>query len=183
MDQMTLLLYLNSFIYYIIMFVCPIVFVNECNGGMNMITHYIYIAYSLATIYMEVWCVLKIQQNINNENILKFNKWHAMEIFMGLIARFDTYLDVCFFLMLYQCKVWNLVIPIGFFIVLYLIYPFYKLVTLYKVNNTFMHTLPKIERNCNLCFIRENMLLATVLDSFCISNNAEVCKKPIHLGR
>ena len=42
------------------MFVCPIVFVNECNGGMNMITHYIYIAYSLATIYMEVWCVLKI---------------------------------------------------------------------------------------------------------------------------
>jgi hypothetical protein len=101
MDQMTSLLYLNSFVYYIIMFVCPVVFVEECNGGINMISHYIYVAYSLATIWMEVWCVLKIQGRIKNENILKFNKWHAMEIFMGLIARFDTYLDVCFFCMLF----------------------------------------------------------------------------------
>jgi hypothetical protein len=27
------------------------------------------------------------------------------------------------------------------------------------------------------------MLLATVLDSFCIENNIEVCKKPIAFGR
>ena len=42
-------------------------------------------------------------------------------------------------------------------------------------NQSYNHTLPRIERNCRLAFIRENMLLATVLDSFCIDNNVEVC--------
>lgn len=31
--------------------------------------------------------------------------------------------------------------------------------------------------------MRENMLLATVLDSFCIDNNIEMCNKPVPFGR
>ena len=102
---------------------------------------------------------------------------------MGQIARFDTYLDVCFFSLLFQCSHWDLASPIGALIILYVLYPLYSLVSLVKVSQSFKHTLPKIERNCNLCFIRENMMLATVLDSFCIDNNAEICKKPVPFGR
>ena len=40
-----------------------------------------------------------------------------------------------------------------------------------------------MERNCQLAFIRENMLLATVLDSFCIDNTVAIFKKPIAFGK
>jgi hypothetical protein len=102
---------------------------------------------------------------------------------MGQIARFDTYLDVCFFSLLFQCSQWELVIPVGIFIVLYLIYPFYTLIRVSAMNHSLKHTMPKIERNCMVSFIREQMLLATVLDSFCIDNSIEVFKKPVHFGR
>lgn len=101
MDGMTVVLYLNSFVYYIIMFVCPIVFVEECGGGLNMISHYIYGGYSLVTLIMEYLLVLRIERRIKNKNILKLNKWHIVELLMGQIARFDTYLDVCFFTLLF----------------------------------------------------------------------------------
>ena len=60
--------------------------------------------------------------------------------------------------------------PSAFFMVLMLIYPVYKILGLLHVNSSLSHTLPKIERNCKLSFIRENMLLAVILDSFCITN-------------
>ena len=40
-----------------------------------------------------------------------------------------------------------------------------------------------MERNNQLAFIRENMLLATVLDSFCIDNTVTIFKKPIAFGK
>jgi hypothetical protein len=60
MDNMTYLLYANSFIYYLIMFICPITFVNECGEGYNVVSHYIYGVYSIITMIMEVAFVLKI---------------------------------------------------------------------------------------------------------------------------
>ena len=36
---------------------------------------------------------------------------------------------------------------------------------------------------CNVSFIRENMLVATVLDSFCIDNHVTICGKNIPFGR
>ena len=101
MDGMTYILYLNSFVYYIIMFVCPMTFVEECGGGLNNISHLIYAAYSFVTIILEVVLVLRIERRIKNKNILKLNKWHIVELLMGQIARFDTYLDVCFWILLY----------------------------------------------------------------------------------
>ena len=40
-----------------------------------------------------------------------------------------------------------------------------------------------MESNCFLSFIRENMLLATVLDSFCIDNMVMICGKPLVFGK
>lgn len=133
MDKLTLLLYINSMVYYIIMFVCPIVFVNECGEGMNIISHIIYLVYSLTTVVIEVAMVIKIQNKVQNKNILKFNKWHVVELFMGQIARFDTYLDVCFLSLLWRCEVWNLVIPVGLLILLYIMFPLYNLFRLARI--------------------------------------------------
>ena len=89
---------------------------------------------------------------------------------MGQIARFDTYLDVCFFALMFQCGEWELAIPIAIFILLYVSYPLYTLSRLAFEKEELNHTLPGIERNCMIAFIRENMLAATVLDSFSIDN-------------
>ena len=64
MDKMTYLLYLNSFVYYLIMFICPITFVEECGQGFNVVSHYIYVAYSIITIIMEITFVLQIERRI-----------------------------------------------------------------------------------------------------------------------
>lgn len=106
---------------------------------------------------------------------------------MGNIARFDTYLDLCFLSMIVACQEWPLFTAVATFVIIYLIFPFYSLWELsgIKTHKTeFTHALPTIERCCKLAFIRENMLLATVLDSFCISNNIEICKrKTVTIGR
>lgn len=83
MDGMTVVLYLNSFIYYFIMFVCPTMFVEECGGGLSMTSHYIYGVYSIVTMFLEVGLVLRIQKRIHTKNILKLNKWHIVELLMG----------------------------------------------------------------------------------------------------
>ena len=183
MDNITWRLYLNSIIYYIIMFVCPFVFVEPCGGGVNPVSHLIYATYAIIQAIFEVHTVIKIQRYVDDPNILKFNKWHFVEMIMGQIARFDTYLDICFINLLIQCKVWKLVVPVSCLVILYLIYPLYTLVKLSKLTKNFNHTQPKLERNCDLAFVRENMLLATVLDSFCIENNVNVCKKNLPFGR
>jgi len=64
-----------------------------------------------------------------------------------------------------------------------LTYPIYKIFRLLKLEDNLLHTLPKIERNCKLSFIRENMMLAVVLDSFCITNYEYVCKKNVFFPR
>jgi len=43
--------------------------------------------------------------------------------------------------------------------------------------------MPYMERNCHLSFIRENMLLATVLDRFCIDNTTRMCGSDIAYGK
>lgn len=106
---------------------------------------------------------------------------------MGNVARFDTYLDICFLSMIGACEEWKLFTAVCVFFVIYLIYPFYTLFKLSGMKNQpiFVHSLPTIERCGKLAFIRENMLIATVLDSFCISNNVDIpcVTKMITIGR
>lgn len=64
---------------------------------------------------------------------------------------------------------------VAFFGGIFLTFPFYSMWRLRgSQEDEFKHTLPTLERCSKLAFIRENMLLATVLDSFCISNNMEI---------
>ena len=133
MDTITWNLYFNSFIYYIIMFICPFVFVEPCGGGVNPISHMIYLVYALLSGIFEVRTVFRIQNKVNDERVLKFNKWHWVELLMGQIARFDTYLDVCFLNLLLQCSVWKLVIPVMTLILLYITYPLTSIFRLMKL--------------------------------------------------
>ena len=98
---MTNMIYFNSFIYYTVVIVCPVAFVGACGEPLNNTTHIIYALYSIWTLIFESYSVLKIQKKINNHKVLEFNKWHVVELIMGQIARFDTYLDVCFLCMLW----------------------------------------------------------------------------------
>ena len=66
-------------------------------------------------------------------------------------------------------------IPDVISLVLVMIYPLFMIFKLMKVNGSLKHTLPKIERNCKLSFIREQMLIASVLDSVSLTNYETVC--------
>ena len=70
MDGLTWTLYLSSFVYYLVVFVCPFILVEECGGGLNPTSHFIYLAYSLWAVLIEVYYVLKIQNKVKNANIL-----------------------------------------------------------------------------------------------------------------
>jgi hypothetical protein len=60
MDSMTWALYINNVMFYIIMFICPFIFINPCAQGYNNISHVIYGIYSVWTIFLEVFLVLRI---------------------------------------------------------------------------------------------------------------------------
>ena len=64
-----------------------------------------------------------------------------------------------------------------------LIFPIFMLIRLLKIDTHLKNTQPYMESNCFLSFIRENMLLATVLDSFCIDNMVMICGKPLVFGK
>ena len=64
MGHITFWLYLNSFIYYVIMFICPFVFVNECGAGINLLSHVVYSMYSISTIVLELAMVFWIQKKL-----------------------------------------------------------------------------------------------------------------------
>ena len=105
---------------------------------------------------------------------------------MGQIARLDTFTDFMFIVILSDCKeelkFWFKITI--FFMVLNFIYPTYMLIKKLKMpSKKLQHTMPYMEANNFLSFVRENMLMATVLDSFCIDNQTEICKKPYHFGR
>jgi hypothetical protein len=60
MGGLTVYLYSASIIYYIIMFICPFLLANECNGGINPIAHFIYVGYSVSAFLFEIFFVLRI---------------------------------------------------------------------------------------------------------------------------
>ena len=166
------------------MLTLPFIFVHEeCAAGIQAPALWIYAIYAALTAIWEVFTVLKIQRVCNNKEILDFNLWHGTELVMGQVAHLDTYLDMCFLSLVYRCEMWGLVIPITCFIILMQSYPIFTIFSLCKVKKTLAHTQPYLERNCHLSFIRENMLLATVLDRFAINNTVTIRGKPIAYGK
>lgn len=80
---------------------------------------------------------------------------------------------------------WEWVIPAGTFILLHQLPGLFIIGSnlLSSKSDPLYHSQPKIEKNAQLCLMRENMLLATVLDSVCISNYRSVCGKDIVIGK
>lgn len=64
MPWVTYLLYINAFVYYIIVIALPIIFLTECGGGISILAHGIYFAYSLLTVIFEISVVVLIQKKV-----------------------------------------------------------------------------------------------------------------------
>lgn len=98
---------------------------------------------------------------------------------MGQIARFDTFLDFLFIVIIMKCpelRVWLAIS--SFYMIANSIFPLYMLTKKVKMEKSQLsHTMPYMEANNFLSFLRENMLLATVVDSFCINNTKSFFKR------
>ena len=183
MDRLTISLYLNAIGFYCLCFLLPFLLKNECGAGIKYGSHIAYGSFSLFNLFLEIYIVLRMERRIHDHNFLHFNKWHWVELFMGQIIRLDFYMDVCIAVIFLECKLWRMFIPVMVFMILSLIYPIYKQLSLLQKKTNLKHILPKIERNCKLAFIRENLLIATVLDSFSIDNFEVICGKAIVFAR
>ena len=86
-------LYIMSIAYYVMMFILPIVLKDEDKKGYNVVLYLIYGLYFLVSAFIEINTVMKIQKLAASKDLLQFNRWHFMEMFMGQIARLDTFLD------------------------------------------------------------------------------------------
>ena len=74
-----------------------------------------------------------------------------------------------------ELRIW-LILTSGFMIANF-IYPTFMLLKKLKMPASHLqHTMPYMEANNFLSFVRENMLLATVVDSFCINNTVSFSK-------
>lgn len=120
-----------------------------------------------------------------DKRLLSFNSWHVVELFMGSIARTDTFLDILFLHLIMDC--WSDYVPWCIsslsFAVLNLLFPLIMLFRLIRTDFGNSLVQPYMESACFISFIRENMLLATVLDSFCINNSFYFAGRPLVFGK
>ena len=189
MQPIKVMMYFWSIMYYFILFVLPFVFkVGYCGGLFYDWLFYTYAAYALLNAAWEVYIVLRIQTEIRRKfrnkeeakKLLDFNRWHVVELFMGQIARLDTFMDFLFIVIIIDCYPkldWWLFIS-GFYMASNLVFPIFMLFKMSRMRkNRLQHTMPYMEDNNFLSFLRENMLLATVIDSFCINNTKSFFKR------
>ena len=82
-------------------------------------------------------------------------------------------MDFLFIIIIIDCE-WHFkyfLIPSSLFMFTNLCFPLFMLTKIaFKKKSHLEHTMPYMESNNFLSFLRENMLLATVIDSFCINN-------------
>ena len=102
MRQIGIVLYLTTLIYFAMMFGFPFSYIKgrECGEGFDSFVFILYGVYAIVTAIIEVWAGIRIQRLIDDKKVLSFNRWHCVELFMGQIARFDTFLDTCFLVLL-----------------------------------------------------------------------------------
>ena len=83
-----------------------------------------------------MYTVLKIQNLLNNKKLLKFNSWHVIELFMGGIARTDTFIDILFVQLIANC--WDIylpwIIPTMSFAIINFIFPLVMLLKLMRTD-------------------------------------------------
>ena len=131
------MMYFWSFIYYIILFVMPFVFKQQyCGGLFYKELFLLYGTYAILNSLWEVFVVLRLQRQIRKKSqdpflarkLLDFNRWHVIELFMGQIARADTFMDFLFIVIIKDCsnlKIWLYIS--SFFMIANLIFPIFML--------------------------------------------------------
>ena len=179
-------LYWWTVVYYLFIIVLPYVAIHEeCGRTYDPWIYYLFGTYMVFSGLWEICQVLEIQRIANNKRLLEFNKWHTVELFMGTIARTDTFLDILFLHLIMQC--WSDFEPYCIssliFAVLNILFPLVMLIKLLAFDATNALVQPYMESACFVSFIRETMLLATVLDSFCIDNSFYIAGKPLVFGK
>ena len=104
---------------------------------------------------------------------------------MGAIARTDTFIDILFVLLISNC--WDIyvpwIIPSMSFAIINFLFPLIMLLKLMRTDFGNKLFQPYLESTCFASFIRETMLLATVLDSFCINNSFYLAGRPVVFGK
>jgi hypothetical protein len=63
-------LFANGFLYYVMVLAPPLLFIQECETGIGHGSHYVFVAYLIMNIILEVTVVLVIQRQIENKDIL-----------------------------------------------------------------------------------------------------------------
>ena len=179
-------MYWWSVAYYLIILVIPYAAVpSECGKTYDPWLYYLFGVYITFSGVWEICQVLEIQRLANNKRLLQFNKWHTVELFMGTIARTDTFLDILFLHLIMRC--WDDFEPWCIssltFAILNILFPLVMLIRLLRTDFGNSLVQPYMESACFVSFIRETMLLATVLDSFCINNSFYVRGKPLVFGK
>ena len=173
------------------MFAAPYFFLeHSCEHTDKTFSFWLFVLYAAYVVFCAIWeivVVLRIQKLLEKPSLLQFNKWHWVELFMGIIARTDTFLDICFVHLIMQCfnEYINWAIPSLTFAFLNILFPFIMLLYLLlkPVKKGSVLYQPYLEDTCFAAFIRENMLLATVIDSFCINNSFYFFGKPLVFGK
>ena len=186
MPSIKMQLYIWTLIYYAITFVLPYFFIqHDCGKTFDSLLFVIYGVYLGLSGIWEIWTVLRIQKLLDDKKLLKFNSWHFVELLMGSIARTDTFLDILFVLLISNC--WNVyltwIIPTMTFAILNLLFPLFMMFKLLRTDFGNALTQPYLESTCFASFLRETMLLATVLDSFCINNSFYLAGRPFVFGK
>lgn len=129
------MLYFWTVVYYVIVIILPFFFDHyQCEKTFSNWLFIIYGIYLFLTSIWEIYVVLQIQRLLNDKTLLHFNKWHVVELFMGAIARTDTFLDICFIHILTNC--WDIyvpwIIPTLSFASINLLFPIYMLFKLIR---------------------------------------------------
>lgn len=83
MKGLTCYVYTNSVIYFLIVFILPFLLVKDCGEGLDPMCHMIYGFYSIVNLIGELCNVCAIKKSINNDDILKLNAWHFVELAFG----------------------------------------------------------------------------------------------------
>ena len=176
MQPIRVMMYFWSVMYYFILFGLSFTFKQQYCGGLFYEPLYVcYGTYAILNGIWEVYLVMRIQNKIleifnrdetRAKKLLDFNRWHVVELFMGQIARLDTFLDFIFIVIIINCPElnWWLIIS-GFYMSTKLLWDIGILIKMAKLEASFEHTMPYMESNNYLSFLRENMLLGTVLPS------------------
>jgi len=187
------LFFFNFFVQFFLALFLPIYYVSEkCGGGQDWNSHIIYGIYLGFTLFFE-FCFLvasrkKIISNLYEKDLKReviVND--ALNLIGGVLLRFDTYTDVCFLTIAYQCNTdkifWASLIVV---IVKVIVKSIQNIRTLFKLLKKIrkQQKMDCLNLYAKLCCFQAMPLINDILDRYCPGNAKRIhhilCKKLNH---